>query len=73
MFQDGKIMQVHGQLRNVLEALQMHAQHPSYIPLGLLQIIFAYVLKEMGLFSQTLPTLDIYHQQSNISLYSHDH
>ena len=66
-------MQVHEQLRNVLEALQMHAQHPSYTPLGLLQIIFAFVLVEMGLFSQILSTLDICHQQGNITLCSHDH
>ena len=73
MFQDEKIVQVHEQLRNVLEALQMHAQHPTFTPPGLLQITFAFVLVELGLFSQMLPTLDICHQQGNIPLCSHDH
>ena len=73
MFQDGKIMQAYGQLRNVLKVLQMHAQRPSYTPLGLLQIIYASMFVELGLFSQMLSTLDICHQQGNITLCSYDH
>ena len=66
-------MQIHEQFRNVLETLQMHAKHPSYMPFGLLQIILVLVLVKLGLFSQILPTLDICHQQGNIPLCSHDH
>ena len=66
-------MQVHEQLRNMLEALQMHAQRPSYTPLRLLQIIYTSILVELGLFSQMLPTLNICHQQDNIPLCSYDH
>ncbi|KAM3750484.1 hypothetical protein ACB098_04G039800 [Castanea mollissima] len=73
VFQGRKILQVHVQLQILLEALQMHALPPSYITLGLLQIIFFILLVELKLFSQMLITLDIYHWQNSIPLCSHCH
>ena len=63
-------MQVHEQLQIVPVVLQMHAQHSSYVPLGLLQIFF-FLLVELQLFSQMLPTLDIFYQQGNIQCCSY--
>ena len=45
----------------MLEVLQMHALHPSYMPPELLQIIFFLLLVALGLSSQMLTIMDICH------------
>ena len=55
----------------MLEARQMHAQHPFLLPLVYEQTIVFYFLVVMEWFQQMLPMMDIYHLRDNIPSNSH--